>query len=82
MLVTLPSPISELQHTPLPLKVLQAKECAPILCFFVNFSLDSHLSPLKNLGVHHMGLAIFRLPSFNMNLSPITTLNMSFIVGR
>ncbi len=82
MLVTLPSPISELQHALLPLKVLQARECAPILCFSTIFSLDSHLNPLKSLGVRHMGLAIFRLPPLNMNLSPIITLNMSFIVGR
>ncbi len=34
MLVTLPSLISELQHALLPLKVLRAKKCAPIICFF------------------------------------------------
>jgi hypothetical protein len=52
MLVTLPNPIPELQHAPLPLKMLRAKERAPIPYFFVVFSLDSHLSPLKSLGVH------------------------------
>jgi hypothetical protein len=46
MLVTLPNPIPELQHAPLPLKVLQARECAPTPYFSVIFSLDSHLSPL------------------------------------
>jgi hypothetical protein len=35
MLVIFPSPILELQHTPLPLKVLRAKECAPTFCSFV-----------------------------------------------
>jgi hypothetical protein len=54
MLVTLPSPIPELQHAPLPFKVLRARECALILCFSTTFSLGSHLSPLKSLGVHHI----------------------------
>jgi hypothetical protein len=53
MLVTLPSPISELHHTLLPLKVLWAKECALTLCFSVVFNLDSHLNPLRSLGVRH-----------------------------
>jgi hypothetical protein len=50
MLVTLPSPISKLQHTLLPLKVLQARERATTPRFSDVFSLDSHLSPLKSLG--------------------------------
>jgi len=49
MLVTFPSPISKLQHTPLSFKVLQAKEHGPTH-FSVVFSLDSHLSPLRSLG--------------------------------
>jgi hypothetical protein len=53
MLVILPSPIPELQHAPLPPKVLRAKERAIIPYSFVVFSLDSHLSPLRNLGVCH-----------------------------
>jgi hypothetical protein len=47
-LSTLPSPIPELQHAPLPLKVLWAKEHAPITPFFVVFYLDSHLSPSRS----------------------------------
>ncbi len=47
-LSTLPSPIPELQHTPLPLKVLWVKERAPTSLFFVVFYLDSHLSPLRS----------------------------------
>jgi hypothetical protein len=35
-----------------PLKVLQAKECAPTPYSFVVFSLNSPLSPLRSLGVH------------------------------
>jgi hypothetical protein len=42
MLVILLSPISELQHAPLPLKVLRAKERAPIPCSFV-VSLQIHI---------------------------------------
>jgi len=52
MLVTLPSPILELLHTSLPLKMLRAKEHALTPCFSVVFSLDSHLSPLRKFGVH------------------------------
>jgi hypothetical protein len=54
MLVTLPNPISEFQHALLPLKVLRARECALTLCFSAVFSLDSHVSPLKSLGVCQM----------------------------
>jgi hypothetical protein len=54
MLVTLPSPIPELQHAPLPLKVLRARERALTPCSSVVFNLDSHLNPLKSLGVRQM----------------------------
>jgi hypothetical protein len=54
MLITLPSPILELHHAPLPFKVLRAKERAPTPCSSVVFSLDSHLSPLRSLGVRHI----------------------------
>jgi len=37
-----------------PSKVLQARECALTPYSFVVFSLDSHLSPLRNLGVRHL----------------------------
>jgi len=47
-LSTLPSFIPELQHAPLPLKVLWAKEHAPIPPFSVVFYLNSHLSPSKS----------------------------------
>jgi hypothetical protein len=43
-LSTLPSPILELQHAPLPLKVLWVKEHAPTPPSSVIFYLDSHLS--------------------------------------
>jgi hypothetical protein len=58
MLVSLPSPILELQDAPLPLKVLRVKERASTPSFFVVFNLASHLSPLRNLGVRHL----FRMP--------------------
>jgi len=53
MLVTFPSPILELQYALLPFKVLRARECASTPCFSAVFTLDSHLSPLKSLGVRH-----------------------------
>ncbi len=54
MLVTLPSPIPEFQYAPLPLlKVLRARERALTPCSFIVFNLDSHLRPLRSLGVHH-----------------------------
>jgi hypothetical protein len=53
VLVILPSPISELQHTLLPPKVLRARECALTPFFSIVFSLDSHLIPLRSPGVRH-----------------------------
>ncbi len=47
-LSTLPSPIPELQHAPLPLKVLWARERASTPPFSVAFYLGSHLSPLRS----------------------------------
>jgi hypothetical protein len=47
-LLTLPSPIPELQHAPLPLKMLWATECAPTPPSFDVFYLDSHLNPSRN----------------------------------
>jgi len=47
-LSTLPSPIPELQHAPLPLKVLWAKERASTPSFSAVFYLGSHLSPLRS----------------------------------
>jgi hypothetical protein len=44
----LPSPISELQHAPLPLKVLWARERIPIPPSSAVFHLDSHLSPSRS----------------------------------
>jgi len=51
VLVNIPNPILELQHTPLAPKALQAKECAPALYSSVVFTSDSHLSVSRNLGV-------------------------------
>jgi len=47
-LLTLPSPISELQHALLPLKVLWARERAPTLPSSVVFYLGSHLNLLRS----------------------------------
>jgi hypothetical protein len=47
-LSTLLSPILELQHAPLPLKVLWTKERAPTSPSSVVFYLDSHLNPLRS----------------------------------
>jgi len=37
-----------------PLKVLQARERAPTSCSSAIFNLNSHLSPLRSLGVRHI----------------------------
>ncbi len=47
-LSTFRSPIPELQHAPLPLKVLWTRERAPTLPFSVAFYLDSHLRPSRS----------------------------------
>jgi hypothetical protein len=47
-LSTVPSPISELQHAPLALKVLWARERVPIPPSSAIFHLDSHLSPSRS----------------------------------
>ncbi len=44
----LPSPIPELQHAPLPLKVLGARERVPTPPSSAVFHLDSHLSPSRS----------------------------------
>jgi hypothetical protein len=61
MLVTLPSPILKLQTRPSIRNVLQAKERALIPCSSIVFNLDSHLSPLRNLGAHQK-LCLLLLP--------------------
>jgi len=50
MVFTILSPISKLQHAPLPLKVLQARERASTPYPSVVFSLDSHFESIKELG--------------------------------
>ncbi len=62
MFVIIPSPIPELQHAPLSLKVLQAKERASTLCFFVVSTSNSHLESIKKLG----GVSIFILKLIQM----------------
>jgi len=47
-LVNSSSPIPELQHAPLPLKVLWARECTSTPPSSVDFHLESHLSLLKS----------------------------------
>jgi len=67
---------SRSSSTPLyPPKVLRARERASIRCFSTVFNLDSHLSPLKNLGVRHddplkskiMKLTYTKKVTFNIN---------------
>jgi hypothetical protein len=50
MLVNLPSPILELQHAPLPPKVLQVKECAPNSVFFQCVHFRLIFESIKELG--------------------------------
>jgi hypothetical protein len=75
MLVTLPNLISELQHALLPFKVLRTRGRAPSPYFSHVFNLDSHLSPLKNLGcvkvtslqnikTHNLTISRFSFESF------------------
>jgi hypothetical protein len=54
LFVNLPSPIPELQHAPLPLKVLRAKKHAPTPSPSVVFTLRLIVESIKELGVHHM----------------------------
>ncbi len=51
-MLTLPSPILELQHALYPSKVLRTKERASTPCFFVVFSLRLTFESFKELGVH------------------------------
>ncbi len=53
LLVILPNPYPIAATRPSTPRVLRAKECTPTLHYSVMFTLDSHLSLLKNLGVHH-----------------------------
>jgi hypothetical protein len=46
--LSIPSPISELQHAPLPLQVLWARECISTPPSSAVFHLDSHLSPSRS----------------------------------
>ncbi len=50
LLVDLPSPIMELQHAPLPPKVLRARECAPTPFPFVVFTFELAIESIKELG--------------------------------
>jgi hypothetical protein len=53
LLVTLPSPYPGTPTCPSTPEVLQAKEHTPTLHSFVMFTLDSHLSLSRGLGVRH-----------------------------
>jgi hypothetical protein len=66
MLVTLPNPIPEFQHAPLPFKVLRARERAPIPCFSVIFSLEPYLNPLRSLRVRQV-----RCKKYNVNCDDV-----------
>jgi hypothetical protein len=50
MLVTLPNLILELQHAPLPLKVLRVRERASMPCFFRCFQFGLTFESVKELG--------------------------------
>jgi hypothetical protein len=40
--------------------MLQVRECALAFCSFVIFSLDSPLSPLRSLGMHHKNIMLLK----------------------
>jgi hypothetical protein len=50
LLVNLPSPISELQHAPLPLKCYEPGSTSQLLLLSLSSLLDSQLSPSRSLG--------------------------------
>ncbi len=52
LLVTLPSTYPGTPAHPFTPEMLQAKERAPTFHSFVVFTMDSHLSVVKSLGVH------------------------------
>jgi len=51
VLVNLPSPISKLQHTPLPLMCYEPSSTPQLLLLSLFSPLDSYLSPSRSLGV-------------------------------
>ncbi len=53
LLVTLLSPYLKALARPSTPEVLRTKECTQTLHFSIMFTLDSHLSLLRSLGVHH-----------------------------
>jgi len=54
VLFILPSPISELQHTPLPPQCCKLRSVSSTPCSFVVFTSDSHLNLSKSLGVRQL----------------------------
>ncbi len=75
MLVTLPSPIPELQHALLPQNVANQGGCLNSLPFSIVLSLDSHLGALKSLGcVSHLTiLALHQVPLASTILTLLAT---------
>ncbi len=53
LLVTHPSPYLGAPTRPSTLEVMRVRECTPTLHSFDVLTLDSHLSLLRSLGVHH-----------------------------
>ncbi len=53
MFVNLPSPILELQHTPLPPKCCESRSAPQLLLLPMSSPLDSQLNPSRSLGVRH-----------------------------
>ncbi len=76
MLVILPNPISELQHTPLPQSVANQRTCPQFL--ILSLSSNSHLNLSKRLGAHQTlcnGMAVHH-SSFNNNDHRLVNLNV------
>jgi hypothetical protein len=65
LLTNLPNPISKLQHAPLPLEVLRARECDPTFFLSVVFTFGFTIESIKELG-DELVKAQHSLPKQNM----------------
>jgi hypothetical protein len=61
VLVTLPNPIPELQHAPLPLSSVESQRACPDSLLSVVFYLGFTFESLKELGVRHLMLPFVAL---------------------
>ncbi len=75
LLVNLPSPISKLQHAPLPSKCYEPRSAPQLLLIPLSSPLDSQLSPSKSLGVCHQE------SNYQFDSWPPKVKNLSYILA-